>query len=50
MKLKSSLALLGMGAMGVVMYQNIKNGNMKKLVSKMDNLKKKAMNDLEEMI
>lgn len=50
MKLKSSMALVGMGAAGVLLYQNIKNGNMKKLVSKMDKTKKKAISDLEEMM
>ena len=29
MKLKSSMALIGMGAAGVLRYQNIKNGNIK---------------------
>lgn len=50
MKLKSSIALLGMGAGSVLLYQNIKNGNIKKMVSKMDKAKKKAISDLEEMI
>lgn len=50
MKLKSSMALMTTGALGVLMYQNIKNGNMKKMVTKFNKAKKKAISDLEEMM
>lgn len=50
MKMKSSMALVGAGVMGTIMYQQIKNGNMKKWVSKMNKAKIKTIEDLEEMI
>ena len=50
MKLKSSMALIGMGAAGVLLYQNIKNGNMKKIVRKMNSAKTKAVSNLENMM
>lgn len=51
---KSSIGnmMLGMGiGMGSAMlYTNIKNGNMKKLVRKMNSAKTKAISDLENMM
>ena len=41
---------MGIGVGSAALYQNIKNGNMKKMVSKMDKAKKKAISDLEEMM
>lgn len=52
MKSKMGMALIGLG-MGVgsaALYQNIKNGNMKKWVRKMNSAKTKAIEDLENMI
>ena len=52
MKSKTGMALLGMG-IGVgsaALYQNIKNGNMKKMVRKMNSAKTKAVEDLENMM
>ena len=46
------MALLGIG-MGVgsaALYQNIKNGNVKKMVRKMNSAKTKAIDDLENMM
>ena len=52
MKSKMGMALMGMG-IGVgsaALYQNIKNGNMKKWVRKMNSAKTKAVEDLENMM
>lgn len=51
MKSKTGMALMGLG-IGVgsaALYTNIKNGNMKKLVRKMNSAKTKAISDLENM-
>ena len=52
MKSKVGMALMGVG-IGVgsaALYQNVKNGNMKKWVRKMNSNKTKAIDDLENMI
>lgn len=52
MKSKAGMALMGLG-IGVgsaALYQNVKNGNIKKMVRKMNSAKTKAVNDLENMI
>jgi len=52
MKSRMGMALLGIG-MGVgsaALYQNIKNGNVKKMVRKMNSAKTKAIDDLENMM
>lgn len=41
---------MGMGIGGAVLYHNIKNGNMKKAVKKMNSAKTKAIDDLEDMM
>ncbi len=40
--------MMGIGA--TILYQQIKNGNMKKLMKDMENLKCKTMDDLEDMM
>ena len=52
MKSKTGMALMGLG-IGVgsaALYTNIKNGNMKKSVRKMNSAKTKAISDLENMM
>lgn len=52
MKSRTGMALIGMG-IGVgsaALYQNLKNGNIKKMVRKMNSAKTKAIDDLEDMI
>ena len=52
MKSKMGMALMGLG-IGVgsaALYHNVKNGNMKKWVRKMNSAKTKAVNGLENMI
>ena len=50
MKLKSSVALVAAGVGGTMLYQNIKNGNLKKMFKKMKKIDIKAMKDLDDMI
>lgn len=52
MKSKTGMALIGLGAFAcsATLYTNIKNGNMKKLVRKMNSAKTKAVSDLENMM
>ena len=50
MEMKKSMALVAMGVGGTLLYQQVKNGNAKKLLN---DVKKKAMktyNDLEDMM
>ena len=52
MKSKTGMALMGIG-IGVgsaALYTNIKNGNMKKMVRKMNSAKTKAVSNLENMM
>jgi len=50
MKLKSGVALVATGVGGALLYQQIKNGNMKKWVRQMNRSKTKAIDTLEDMI
>ena len=50
MKIGNKVLLIGMGVGGTLLYQQVKNGNMKKWVRKMNSAKTKAVNDLENMI
>ncbi len=48
--LSNLLVGMGMGIGGAVLYQNFKNGNVKKTVKKMNSAKTKAIDDLEDMM
>lgn len=50
MSIKKDMMLIGSGVMGVLMYQNIKNGNLKKMISKMKNKEISAIKSLEDMM
>lgn len=50
MNLKKSMSLISMGVLGTLMYQNIKNGNLKKMVSRMKNKEISMIKDLEDMM
>ncbi len=50
MKIKSSMALVAMGVGGTLLYQNIRNGNMKNIMRKVKIETKKTMDDLEDMM
>ena len=41
---------LGIGVGSAALYQNVKNGNVKKLMRKMNSAKTKAVDSLENMI
>lgn len=50
MKVKSSVALMAAGVGGAMLYQNIKNGNLKRLMKRMVKIDINAMKDLEDMM
>lgn len=50
MKLKSSVALVAAGVGGTLLCQNIKNGNLKRMMKKMAKIDINAMKDLEDMM
>jgi hypothetical protein len=50
MSIKKDMILMTTGAVGVLTYQNIKNGNLKKMISKMKNKEVSVIKDLENMM
>ena len=50
MKMKNSLYLIGLGVGGTILYQEIKNGNFRKMVRKMNSFKTQKIQDLEDMM
>ena len=48
--MKSSMALIMAGVGGTLLYQQVKNGNVQRMMKKMMNTKKKAIDNLEDMI
>ena len=50
MKMGNKVLYIGMGIGATILYQQIKNGNMKKMMKDMENLKIKTMDDLEDMM
>ena len=50
MKMKNSLYLIGLGVGGTILYQQLKNGNLRKIVRKMNSSKTKMLEDLENMM
>lgn len=50
MKLRNSMMLIGAGVVGTIMYEQIRQGKFKKMMSKVTKTKKKMMDDLEEMM
>ncbi len=50
MKMKNSLYLIGLGIGGTILYQQIKNGNLRKLVREMNRTKTKMLEDLEDLM
>jgi len=46
----SSIWLIGLGVGGTLLYQQIKNGNLKRAVYNMDKAKMKMIDDLEDMM
>ena len=50
MKIKSSMYLVGIGVLGTVLYQQIRNGNLRKVLRKINREKTKTLKDLEDII
>ena len=50
MKIKNSLYMIGLGIGGTLLYQQLKNGNLRKFVREMNRSKTKMLEDLEDMI
>lgn len=50
MKTKGAICLIGLGIGGTLLYQNIKNGNLKKLTRKINQSKIQMIEDLEDMM
>ncbi len=50
MKMKNFLYMIGLGVAGTILYQEIKNGNLRKVVREMNRSKTKMLEDLEDMM
>ena len=50
MKMKNTLYLIGLGVGGTLLYQQLKNGNLRRVVRNMNRSKTKMLEDLEDMI
>lgn len=50
MKMKNSLYLIGLGVGGTLLYQQLKNGNLRRVVRNMNRSKTKMLEDLEDMM
>ena len=50
MDMKKSMALIAMGVGGTLLYQQAKNGNMKKYFNDIKRTMKKTYDDLEDMM
>lgn len=50
MKTKGVLFLIGLGIGGTLLYQNIKNGNVRKWTREMNKAKTEMLEDLEDIM
>lgn len=50
MKMKDKIMYVAMGIGGTLMYQQMKNGNMNKMMRDIKTLSKKTIDDLEGMM
>ena len=50
MKMGRSMALVAMGVGGTLLCQQIKNGNMKKMINDAKKMSLKTIDDLEDMM
>lgn len=50
MKMRNSLSLIALGVGGTLLYQQIQNGNLRKVVKQMNRSKTKMLEDLEDMM
>lgn len=50
MKLRNSLLMIMVGVGGTLLYQELKSGNLRKMVREMNRSKTKMLEDLEDMM
>ena len=50
MKAKGAICLIGLGIGGTLLYQNLKNGNLKRWTREMNRAKTQMIDDLEDMM
>ena len=50
LKIKNSIYMIGLGIGGTLLYQQIKNGNFRKMIREMNRTKTKMIEDLEDMM
>ena len=50
MKNKNALYLIGLGIGSTLLYQNVRNGNLKRWTREMNRTKTKMIEDLEDMM
>ena len=50
MKKKGAIYLIGLGIGGTLLYQNIKNGNVRRWTREMNRAKTEMLEDLEDMM
>ena len=50
MRIGNKVLLIGMGVGGTLLYQQIRNGNMKKMMNDVKRVSKKTIDDLEDMM
>ena len=50
MNMKKSLGLIGLGIGSTLLYQQIRNGNLRKVVREMNRSKTKMLQELEDMM
>ena len=50
MKSKNAIYLIGLGIGGTLLYQNIKNGNLRRWTRQMNQAKTEMLEDLEDMM
>ena len=48
--MKKCITLIGMGVMGTLMYQSIKNGSAKKYINKMEKMMKDTYDDIYDEV
>ena len=50
MKTKNAIYLISLGIGGTLLYQNIKNGNLRRFTRQMNRAKSEMLEDLEDMM
>lgn len=50
MKTKTAMCLIGLGIGGTILYQQVKNGNLRKMVRKMNRAKTRMLENIEDMM